>query len=159
MLIDFLDIIDFMSPLDIVNNDKYDIMSMIQKITKDDIVNFEAAMNQYFYEKDKLICAICAAPRLIAKRGYFNNLKFTIFPGCLETEVLGKQVSKGVVVEDYFITAKSMYYSIEFASSILKSLKYQSFSLIAVSQAKLRPNALSPSYKSKPYSYFLPISS
>ena len=77
----------------------------------------------YFYTNKKLICAICAAPRLIAKRGYFDNLKFTIFPGCLETEVLGKQVSKGVVVEDYFITAKSMYYSIEFALEIINKLQ------------------------------------
>ena len=77
----------------------------------------------YLYVNKKLICAICAAPRLIAKRGYFDNLKFTIFPGCLETEVLGKQVSKGVVVEDYFITAKSMYYSIEFALEIIKKLQ------------------------------------
>lgn len=77
----------------------------------------------YFYSNKKLICAICAAPRLIAKRGYFDNLKFTIFPGCLETEVLGKQTTKGVVVEDYFITAKSMYYSIEFALEIIKKLQ------------------------------------
>ena len=28
-----------------------------------------------FYNNNKLICAICAAPRLIAKRGYFKNLK------------------------------------------------------------------------------------
>ena len=77
----------------------------------------------YFYTNKKLICAICAAPRLIAKRGYFDNLKFTIFPGCLETEVLGKQTTKGVVVEDYFITAKSMYYSIEFALEIINKLQ------------------------------------
>lgn len=77
----------------------------------------------YFYNNKKLICAICAAPRLIAKRGYFKNLKFTIFPGCLDEEVLGKQVDKGVVVEDKFITAKSMYYSIEFALEIIKKLQ------------------------------------
>ena len=76
-----------------------------------------------FYQKGKLICAICAAPRLIAKRGYFNNLKFTIFPGCLDGKVLGKQVNKGVVVEDKFITAKSMYYTTEFALEIIKKLQ------------------------------------
>ena len=76
-----------------------------------------------FYIQGKLICAICAAPRLIAKRGYFKNLKFTIFPGCLDEEVLGKQVNKGVVVEEKFITAKSMYYSIEFALEIIKKLQ------------------------------------
>lgn len=76
-----------------------------------------------FYQKGKLICAICAAPRLIAKRGYFNNLKFTIFPGCLDGKVLGKQVNKGVVVEDKFITAKSMYYTTEFALEIINKLQ------------------------------------
>ena len=77
----------------------------------------------YFYHNNKLICAICAAPRLIAKRGYFKNLKFTIFPGCIDTEVEGKQVTKGVVVEDKFITAKSMYYSVEFALEIINKLQ------------------------------------
>jgi len=76
-----------------------------------------------FYNSKKLICAICAAPRLIAKKGYFNNLKFTIFPGCLDQQVLGKQVDKGVVVEEQFITAKSMYYTIEFALEIVNKLQ------------------------------------
>ena len=76
-----------------------------------------------FYQKGKLICAICAAPRLVAKRGYFNNLKFTIFPGCLYGKVLGKQVNKGVVVEDKFITAKSMYYTTDFALEIINKLQ------------------------------------
>lgn len=76
-----------------------------------------------FYNSNKLICAICAAPRLIAKRGYFNNLKFTIFPGCLDGKVLGKQVSKGVVVEEKFITAKSMYYTTQFALEIINKLQ------------------------------------
>ena len=85
------------------------------------ILNHELIDN--FYQKGKLICAICAAPRLIAKRGYFNNLKFTIFPGCLDGDVLGKQVNKGVVVEDKFITAKSMYYTTEFALEIINKLQ------------------------------------
>ena len=77
----------------------------------------------YFYNNNKLICAICAAPRLIAKRGYFKNLNFTIFPGCLDGEVLGNILNNGVVVEEKFITAKSMYYSIEFALEIINKLQ------------------------------------
>ncbi len=92
----------------------FNILDKDQRI--DDLID-------YFYNNKKLICAICAAPRLIAKRGYFNNLKFTIFPGCLDTEVLGKQVNKGVVVENEFITAKSMYYSIDFALEIINKLQ------------------------------------
>lgn len=76
-----------------------------------------------FYQSGRLICAICAAPRLIAKRGYFNNLKYTIFPGCVNKDVLGKQVDKGVVVEKQFITAKSMYYTTEFALEIINKLQ------------------------------------
>ena len=76
-----------------------------------------------FYNSNKLICAICAAPRLLAKRGYFKNLKFTIFPGCLDGEVLGKNVDKGVVVEDKLITAKSMYYTTQFALEIINKLQ------------------------------------
>ena len=76
-----------------------------------------------FYNNNKLICAICAAPRLIAKRGYFKNLNFTIFPGCLDGEVLGNILNNGVVVEEKFITAKSMYYSIEFALEIINKLQ------------------------------------
>ena len=76
-----------------------------------------------FYNNNKLICAICAAPRLIAKRGYFKNLKYTIFPGCIDSNVLGKQIKKGVVVEKQFITAKSMYYTTEFALEIINKLQ------------------------------------
>lgn len=89
-----------------------------------------------FYNNNKLICAICAAPRLIAKRGYFKNLKFTIFPGCLDTEVEGKQVKKGVVVEDKFITAKSMYYSIDFALEIITKLQGKEQAKIIKKQIK-----------------------
>ena len=76
----------------------------------------------YFYNNKKLICAICAAPRLIAKRGYFKNLKFTIFPGCLDGKVEGVNTNEEVVVEDKFITARSMYYSIQFALEIINKL-------------------------------------
>lgn len=92
----------------------FNILDKDQRI--DDLVD-------YFYSNKKLICAICAAPRLIAKRGYFKGLKFTIFPGCLDNEVEGKLVNKGVVVENEFITAKSMYYSIEFALEIINKLQ------------------------------------
>ena len=76
-----------------------------------------------FYKQNKLICAICAAPRLIAKRGYFKNQKFTIFPDCLDGEVEGEIVNEGVVIETQFITTKSMYYTINFALEIIEKLQ------------------------------------
>lgn len=76
-----------------------------------------------FYNEKKLICAICAAPRLIVKKGYLNNKKFTIFPNCLDDDGGGIQVDQGVVVEENIITAKAMYYSIDFALAIIEKLQ------------------------------------
>ena len=106
-----------------VNTKEYDFLVLPGGKAVFNILDKEQRIDQLvdeFYNSKKLICAICAAPRLIAKRGYFNNLKFTIFPGCLDGEVLGKQVDKGVVVEEQFITAKSMFYSIAFGLEIYR---------------------------------------
>lgn len=77
---------------------------------------------EYFYKANKLICAICAAPLLLAKKGYFQNRKFTSFPNCVEYN-LENCIDKGVVVSDKIITAKSMYYSIEFALEIIAKVQ------------------------------------
>lgn len=109
-----------------VNTKEYDFLVLPGGKAVFNILDKEQRIDQLvdeFYNSKKLICAICAAPRLIAKRGYFNKLKFTIFPGCLDGEVLGKEVDKGVVVEEQFITAKSMYYTIEFALEIVNKLQ------------------------------------
>lgn len=112
--------------LEEVNTKEYDFLILSGGKAVFNILDKEQNIDQLideFYSNNKLICAICAAPRLIAKRGYFNNLKFTIFPRCLDGEVLGTNTNKGVVVEEKFITAKAMYYSIEFALEIIKKLQ------------------------------------
>lgn len=76
-----------------------------------------------FYKNKKIICAICAAPRLIAKKGYFENKRFTIFPNCLDDYTGGIQIDQGVVIEENIITAKAMYYSIDFALAIIEKLQ------------------------------------
>lgn len=112
--------------LDEINTKEYDFLILPGGKAVFNILDKEQVIDQLiddFYFDNKLICAICAAPRLIAKRGYFKDLKFTIFPGCLDGDVLGTAVNKGVVVEERFITAKAMYYSIEFALEIIKKLQ------------------------------------
>lgn len=76
------------------------------------------AIIEYFYQNNKLICAICAAPHLLAKKGYFKNCQFTSFPNCVVNN-LENHLNQGVVVSEHIITAKSMYYSIEFALEII----------------------------------------
>ncbi len=81
---------------------------------------------QEFVNAKKVICAICAAPLLIGKLGYFKNLNYTCFPGCEETITDGKRINKGIVVTKKFITAKAMYYSIDFALAIIEKFQGKS---------------------------------
>lgn len=73
----------------------------------------------YFVKENKVVCAICAAPHLIGKLGYLKDKKYTVYPG-FESQIIGGEYKKecGVVVDGKFITAKSMYYSIEFGLKI-----------------------------------------
>jgi len=74
---------------------------------------------RYFADQHKLVAAICAAPHLIGKLGYLDGKRFTVHPG-FEDQVIGGiyQRELGVVRDDNFITAKSMYYSQEFGIEI-----------------------------------------
>lgn len=72
-----------------------------------------------FVKNDKVVASICAAPHLVGKLGYFKDRLYTVHPG-FEGEIIGGTYlrDKGVVVDGKFITAKSMYYSIEFGLAI-----------------------------------------
>lgn len=85
---------------------------MPRLIVVDEIIKF-------FAENNKLVSAICAAPHLVGKLGYYQDKKYTVYPG-FEKEVIGGTYLKdrGVVVDGNFITAKSMFYSIEFGLAI-----------------------------------------
>lgn len=74
---------------------------------------------EYYVEEHKLVAAICAAPHLIGKLGFLKNKNFTVHPG-FENQVVGGHYLRkcGVVRDGDFITAKSMFYSIEFGLAI-----------------------------------------
>lgn len=77
-----------------------------------------------FVSNNKLVAAICAAPHLLARKGYFKNREFTCFPGFEKYAKEGTyRKDLGVVRDDKFVTAKSMYYSIEFALNIVSFLE------------------------------------
>lgn len=79
---------------------------------------------EYFVSNNKLVSSICAAPFLIGKLGFLKNKEFTCFPS-FEKYVIDGIYKKdaGVVVEDGFITAKSVYYASSFAIEIIRYLK------------------------------------
>ncbi len=73
----------------------------------------------YFVLNNKLVAAICAAPFLVGRRGYYKDRKFTVHPGFEDRITLGTYLRDvPVVVDGPFITAKSMYFSIDFALAI-----------------------------------------
>lgn len=74
-----------------------------------------------FANKDKLVCAICAAPMVLSKAGLLKNKKFTCYPGC-EVGLEGIYTGEEVVVLDKIITARSMLYSIPFGLTIIEKL-------------------------------------
>lgn len=78
---------------------------------------------KYFCDNKKLVCAICAAPSLIGKHGYFDGLEYACFPGCNDEITKGRLSSIPVVHQENFITARSMYYSCDFALEIISTIK------------------------------------
>lgn len=76
---------------------------------------------EFFAKNNKLISAICAAPFLVGRLGYYKDKYYTVYPG-FEDQIVGGTYlkEKGVVIDGNFISAKSMYYSIDFGLEIYK---------------------------------------
>ena len=71
----------------------------------------------------KLLCAICAAPRILGEKGLLKGKKATCFPGF-------EQYLEGALTNDYgcirdgnVITAKSMGKAVDFSVEIIAALK------------------------------------
>jgi 4-methyl-5(b-hydroxyethyl)-thiazole monophosphate biosynthesis len=74
-------------------------------------------------ENDKLICAICAAPFILGKRGILNGKRATCFPG-FENQLEGATVvDAGVVRDGNIITGRAMGSAHDFALTILEALQ------------------------------------
>ena len=76
----------------------------------------------YAVQHDKYVCAICAAPMIIGKKGLLSGKNATCFPG-YEKHLTGAVLSDKKVVQDgKFITAKGAGASIAFGLEILAAL-------------------------------------
>ena len=74
-----------------------------------------------FNNKHKWVCAICAAPMVLAKNGLLHNKRYTCYPGCDEG-LDGIYTGEEVVVTDNLVTARSMLYSVPFGLKIIELL-------------------------------------
>lgn len=73
-------------------------------------------------ENKKLVCAICAAPKILGGMGLLNNKNATCFPG-FENDLIGANLSGNYVVQDgNIITAKGVGVAFEFGFRILENL-------------------------------------
>ncbi len=73
--------------------------------------------------KDKFICAICAAPFILGKRGMLKGKMATCYPG-FENQLDGAAiVNEGVVRDGKIITGRAMGSSHDFALEIIEALK------------------------------------
>ncbi len=74
-----------------------------------------------FYENNKLICAICAAPSILGELGFLRDVRYTCFAGFNEG-IEGNFTANEVEVDGNIITARSMHYSVDFALAIIEKL-------------------------------------
>lgn len=76
----------------------------------------------YCNENNLLICAICAAPMILGKKGLLDGKEAICFPG-FENELTGADISDKFVCRDCnIITAKGMGSAINFGLEIVSAL-------------------------------------
>lgn len=77
-----------------------------------------SAFIDYCVKNDTLLCAICAAPSILGKRGLLDDREAICFPG-FEKELKGAVISdKTVVKSGSFITAKGAGVALQFGREI-----------------------------------------
>ncbi len=74
-----------------------------------------------FFNKGKLVCAICAAPMVLGMLGILKNRRYTCYAGCNEG-LDGLYTAKEIEVDGNLITARSMLYSLSFGLTISEKL-------------------------------------
>ena len=73
-------------------------------------------------EQDAYLCAICAAPLVLGKRGYLAGKRATCFPG-FESYLEGADVGGKVIRDGKVITAAGMGVAVEFGLALVAALK------------------------------------
>ena len=79
---------------------------------------------QHFYKENKVIAAICAAPRFLGKLGILDGKNFTCFPGCEKDMPKGNYMpNRKAITDGKIITGRSAGAVIEFTYNIIEKLK------------------------------------
>lgn len=81
------------------------------------------ALLRKFYQREKYIAAICAAPSVFGKYGFLNGRKATSYPGFEDALEGAEVVEDAVVVSDFVITSRGMGTAIPFSLALIEVLK------------------------------------
>lgn len=77
-----------------------------------------------FYERNKVIAAICAAPMFLGELGLLEGKEYTIFPGCADDSYKGTlKQSEKALTSGKIITGRSVGAVVEFSCEIIKYFK------------------------------------
>ncbi len=83
--------------------------------------NKVSAFIDFCSSNNRYLCAICAAPMILGRKGLLDRKKAVCFPG-FENELIGAEISKEYVcVDDKIITAKGMGSAIKFGLAIVEA--------------------------------------
>ncbi len=80
------------------------------------------ALLRKFYQREKYIAAICAAPSIFGKYGFLNGRRATAYPGFEEALEGAEVVNDSVVVSDFVITSRGMGTAIPFSLALIEQL-------------------------------------
>ena len=92
------------------------------------------------WSADKSVCAICAAPTVLAKLGLLDGVPATCYPG--KEPEMGKALTKGLPLVQYEnkITARAAGSSVDFALALITELKGPEEAARIAKQIVYQPN-------------------
>ena len=76
---------------------------------------------KYFFDNDKFVAGICAAPTIFGHLGYLKGKNYTCFKS-MDSDFGGNYLGYGAFIDGKLITATSVAYSIDFAYQIIKAI-------------------------------------
>jgi protein deglycase len=112
--------------LDTALKDKYDMIVLPGGLPgADHLENDERIKNSLIKmaNSEKIIAAICAAPKVLANAGLLDNKKATSYPGFLDDANNTELSNEAVVVDGKVITSRGPGTAIDFALTLIESLE------------------------------------
>lgn len=114
--------------LDSIAADSFDMIVLPGGLPGADNLNADERIHrilQKMASESKFICAICAAPRVLATAGLLNNKKATAYPGSLDGYEIDDftYLEEPVVVDGNIVTSRGPGTAMDFALDLIELLE------------------------------------